>query len=194
MCFDRREVVRACFPVNRRYFPVCTPRGFTLVEVMIALAIFAMAASTIASIFGTSIRQDSFVSRETQALNLSSLLMSEISQRRFRESVAAPGNGPSPLESASFDRRNFDDIGDYAIFRLTWGTLSPPRNEAGGELTNYASFGQYADVYNISVSADGTVDSTPQADGTTDFKLITVSTSWGNGKNSVSLYKISALP
>lgn len=177
-------------------------KGLNLIEVMLAIVIFATAIPSIGYVFGTAFKQELENSEHTQAVMLAESLLNEISTRAFYESAASPGNCVDAGEENGMDRRSFDDIDDYAIFSKDcgassrWGLLSPPRDEAGNTLTDYARFSQSVEVYNIKAPTDGPtarLDYDAEPEGTTDFKMVLVTISWNNGKNNVKLYKVFAL-
>ncbi len=174
-----------------------------MLEVLLAMTIFAIAIPTIASLFSGAVRQSVINTKEAQALFLAGNLMNEISQRRYWESAGVPGNGPEISEISGFDRRGFNDVGDYAIFSVdtanasAWGPQNPPRDETGTALTSFAGFSQSVSVVNVSPPSSGPTpraNLNAQADGSTPFKLVTVTISWESNLNKVQLYKIFAQP
>jgi len=175
--------------------------GFTLIEVMLTLTLFAIGIPVAAYLFSVAFKEEQGTSLHTQAAFLAAELMDEISQRRFRESTLLPGNSPDAGELSALDRRNFNDIDDYSIFsedipgQNAWGALTPPRDEAGNSLSNYSKFSQWVQIQNILPPTSGpTVRASYsiQTEGTTDFKLVTVKISWDSGKRDVTLYKVFA--
>jgi prepilin-type N-terminal cleavage/methylation domain-containing protein len=176
--------------------------AFTLIEVILALAIFAIAIPTIGQLFAIAVREEADSSNRTQAAFLARALMDEISTRRFWESEGAELGAVDAGEENGFDRRNFDDIDDYKIFQ-TWQAQSPPRDEAGNALNDYARFSQIADVYNVKNPIvdpnggnhpSGRDDYNVEIDGSTGFKLVKVQISWDSARHSVILYKVFAQP
>jgi len=173
--------------------------GFSLLEVLLAISIFALSVPAVGYLYGLAFREEAETTDMTQATFLAQALVQEISQRRFKESVAAPGNGPDTGEISGISRALFDDIDDYnayaknSAFHTAWGAISPPVDENGSALTDFAKFSQYVDVINI---ADITLgpstrsDYTLKADGSTQFKLVTVKISWNAGKRDVTYHKI----
>lgn len=181
---------------------VADKKGLNLIEVMLAIVIFATAVPAIGYVFGTAFKQEFENSQHTVAVNLASALMDEISTRAFYESAMAKGNCSDAGELNGYDRRAFNDIDDYTIFSkdcgatTAWGALSPPRDEAGNLLSDFSKFSQFVQVYNIKTPTAGPTartDYAVEADGTTDFKMVIVTISWDGGKNSVKLYKVFAL-
>lgn len=180
---------------------VLNKKGLNLIEVMLAIVIFATAIPSIGYVFGTAFKQEQENAEHTQATFLATGLLSEISTKAFYESGVAPGNCFDVGEESGFDRREFDDIDDYAIFSrdcgvsAQWGAQNPPRDEAGNSLTDYSKFSQSVEVYNIqppTIGPTARADYSPAPDGTTDFKMVVVTISWNTGKNNVKLYKVFA--
>lgn len=172
-----------------------SPSGWSFVEVILVMALVGIAIPPTLYLFGISLKEDSHTGNRLQALGLANSLMAEISQRRFQESALAPGNGIDATEESGFDRRAFDDIDDYQIFQASWGALSPPRDESGNALVNYSAFSQTVSVTNVDpVTAGPTAraNTDAAAEGTTDFKLVTVTITWDQGQRTLSLHKIFA--
>jgi len=169
--------------------------GFSLIEVVTALAILGVGLPSLAYLYSVCLQQDVQNAKENQAYFLANSLLTEISQRRFRESAAAPGNGTDSGEVSGFDRRAFDDIDDYAIFEQTWGAIDPPRDETGAQLLTYSGFSQNVTVRNVTAPTKAAQTRTlaSQTAGTTDFKLITVVIKWLGGKRQVEVAKLFAL-
>ncbi|MBI4404988.1 MAG: prepilin-type N-terminal cleavage/methylation domain-containing protein [Deltaproteobacteria bacterium] len=162
-------------------------RGFNIIELLLAIALIAIALPSIGHILSVAYTQESDNIMATKALGLAQALMDEISKRHFAS------DGP---ELSGYDRRNFDDIADYNYFTSDWGPLSPPRDESGNALTDFSDFSQMVNVFNVSNVTSGPTgranyDSQPA--GTTDFRLVKVTISWNTGNRSVDLYKVFAL-
>lgn len=169
--------------------------GFSLIEVVTALAILGVGLPSLAFLYSSALEQDVQNAKENQAYYLANSLLTEISQRRFRESAAAAGNGTDSGEVSGFDRRLFDDIDDYAIFEQTWGALDPPRDETGTQLATFAGFSQNVIVRNVTAPTKAAQVRTlaTQTAGSTDFKLVTVVIKWLGGKREVQVAKLFAL-
>lgn len=170
------------------------PSGFSLIEVMAAMFVMSIGLPAVTYMLASGLAVGSDVNRDAQAYFLANALMNEISRRRFWEAASSPGNDVDSGETSGFDRTNFDDIDDYNIFKKTWGKLTPPRDETGTMLTDYAMFSQYVTVVNVAPPgiAGQARSLAALADGSTDFKLVTVTISW-NRSNHV-LTKIFARP
>jgi len=169
--------------------------GLILIELTVALMVLAIGLPALAQLLSVVIEQDAEAGDSLKAHFLATSLMSEISRRRFRESSAAPGNGVDAGEEQDFVRSNFDDLDDYAIFKDKWVEVTPPRDEAGNLMTNYSGFSQKVEVFNIAAPTAGQQSRSlaAVAAGSTDFKLVTVTISWRNGKRSVQVAKVFGL-
>ena len=182
--------------MRKPYYNILSRRGLSLIEMTVTLAFLSISMPAVGYLFGLGVKEDSHNSAEAQAYFLANALMNEISRHRFRESAAAPGNGPEVGELAGFDRRNFDDIDDYQAFQSTWtGGLTPPRDEAGAVMAGFSQFKQEVEVYNIPnvPAGPGSRSTAKVGDGTTDFKVVTVRVSWDRGARRINLAKIFAL-
>lgn len=74
-------------------------RGFTLIEVMVAVAILAAAGLGTLSLIGVLIRSNQHVSAQTEALALATQLVTEIQNAQYVQGVPAmqdPGLAPAP--------------------------------------------------------------------------------------------------
>lgn len=177
-------------------------RGLTLIETLLALAIFGIAIPTIGYVFGTSFQQESENAMRMQALFLAQGLMQEISQKKMRQDPSHPENCATADVLSGYDRSLFATVEDYGIFftdcagTTAWGELKPPRDETGNSLTDFSKFSQMVTVVNIDppgIGPNARADYTAKTDGTTDFKLVTVKISWNSGGSKVELHKIFAL-
>ncbi len=174
-------------------------RGFNLVEVLATVVVVSLGMPAIAVMYSTAFVVDSDNSARTQGTYLGNALMNEISQRRFMESVAFPGNGAETGEviNGSYDRRNFDDIDDYEQFAANggWGRITPPQDEAGVSLTNFPGYSQYVHVFNVAPpNANGVISLNSVTSGTTDLKMVQVEIQWAAGHQSVTVKKLFTKP
>lgn len=170
--------------------------GFSLFEVAVALAVLAIALPALTYAFAVGLTLDNDTSKRFQAYYLADAMINEISQRRFYQDSSHKGNGPESGEvtSGSYSRLKFNDVDDYNQFKLSWGKVSPPKNEDGTDMTNLSEFSQYVEVVNIPAPGVSTFARTltPQSDGSTDFKAVTVTIGWQNNQKSVQVIKVFA--
>ena len=106
--------------------------GFTLIEVLLSLAIFAVALPIMASLFSGGMKQPAIAREQAKAVFLAQELMEEVLTRKWDENSTPPGrtNIPSTIgmdtgESAA-NRSSFDDIDDYD------GLIDNPMHGADG--------------------------------------------------------------
>lgn len=173
--------------------PLFNRSGFNLIEIVLALVLFAVAVPAVGHLFAVAYQQEAENTNQGQAIFLATALMDEISERRYRESSASATNCVDAGEISGFDRTGFDDVDDYAIFESAcgatnaWNALNPPRDEAGNSLADYSKFSQNVSIYNVSPPS---MD--PVAAASTDFKMVTVTISWNNAKSSIQIHKLFA--
>lgn len=169
-------------------------RGFTLLEMTTSLAVLGVGLPAISMMLSVALQQDVQAGKENRARYLANALMSEISQRRFRESSTNKGNSIDTGEESGWVRTAFDDIDDYTVF-TTWGSINPPRDEVGNVITGFDEYSQSVSVVNVpapTALAQSRTLSTVTA-GSTDFKLVTVTISWDAGRRQVVAEKVFAL-
>lgn len=171
-------------------------KGFTLIELICAISILGVGIPALSYLYNVTFITSASNAITVQEYYLASGLLNEISQRRFQESTDFPGNSPENGEVIQYDRRSFNDIDDYNQFNLSWGELSPPRDESGNPMNSFPTFSQYVEVVNVSpptINFDSR-NFNPQADGSTSFKLVTVTVKNTRTNQEISLYKLFAAP
>lgn len=161
--------------------------GLTLIEVTIAMAVLAVLLVPLCSMFLSSYEGSDYIGQFDQAFNLAQDLMEEITSQAFEDPDA--GAGSFGTEEAA--RLDFDDVDDYD----NYGPHNPPLDSAGSALVDYSAFTRRVTVVNVTDLSvlnmpRGTL--TPQADGSTEFKLITVTVQWNDGQQSQILEKVTA--
>ncbi len=95
-------------------------RAFTMIEAMTAIALTAIAGSTLLLGVAASLRTADETMRETIAQGLAQQLLDEAVGCRYMElgdSSYAATPGPSAAEAAAGNRALFDDVGDFNGFR-----------------------------------------------------------------------------
>ncbi|MDI6774483.1 MAG: type II secretion system protein [Verrucomicrobiota bacterium] len=162
-------------------FQSSSPAGFTLIELIAVLVVSAIALSSLVAVF----HQGACLLQTQNALRLATLLADE----RMREIRAKCYRDPQTLaEYVVYDpgeaalRRTFDDVDDFN----GWSP-SPPVDLDGNVLDNYAGFTETVAVVNV--LATNLNASTPQPNGSTSFKRITVTVS----NAAVRVARISAV-
>lgn len=137
-------------------------KGFTLVEILIALVILSMGIAMLITMFTVGLKGVTANQRRTQATNLAQDLMDEIMGKNF----------PTGTNTKESNRSLYDNIQDYS----TWGnpTLNdPPKNYSEGDLTLYTGFGRGVSIYDVnSNDLNNAADPTP--DGTYSIVRIRV--------------------
>lgn len=118
-------------------------KGFTLVEILIALVILAMGIGMLITMFTVGLKGVTANQVRTQATNLAQDLMDEILGKEFRDPNQIPEWG---IESGEIqgDRTTYDDIDDYSA----WKDKNPPQDVEGTPL-NYASFTRSVSVARV---------------------------------------------
>lgn len=170
--------------------------GFSLVEVIAAIAVLSLAFPAASLMSTASLLADNDVNRSTAAFFLANNLMSEISERAFWVSPSFPGNTAYPADINGYSRAAFQGVGEYNIFTTTWGAQTPPRDENGNQLMSYAAYSQLVNVVNVNPpDLNGAARAfTAVADGSTNFKLVTITIAWNGGKSQYQMTKVFALP
>ena len=156
-------------------------RGFTLIEVLIAVVIFTIGITTLLGAVSTIMRGSSDLENINIATSLVRDLMDEIIGKGFDD----PDGGAFGLEEAE-PRSNFDDVDDYD----GW-SKNPPEDVDGTSYDgtdttpDYSAFTRAVTVENV---PENNFDiGTPSADGTTDAKRIVVTVSWTAAGGSPNL-------
>lgn len=119
-------------------------KGFTLIEILIALVILSMGIAMLITMFA--VGMDGVVVNQvrTQATNLAQELMDEIMGKEFRD--PNPANRPEWGYSAGDEgnyRSKWDDVDDYSA----WKSKNPPLDISGNELTLYNDFTRSVSVF-----------------------------------------------
>lgn len=119
-------------------------KGFTLVEILIALVILSMGIAMLITMFTVGLKGVIANQVRTQATNLAQDLMDEIIGKEFRDPNQIPGWGIEDGEVQG-DRTTYDDVDDYSA----WKSKNPPLNISGNELTLYNDFTRSVSVARV---------------------------------------------
>ena len=175
---------------------ITSQKGYSLIELLLAIALVVIALPTIASLFSAAFTEEAYNASRVKALYLAHQIMNEISSKRFEEDSSNLGNKVEPGElslSNPYSRLLFDDIDDYDVFSDRWGALSPPRDIEGKVIEDFSDFSLMVDVYNVDnveVGPEYRKDYQEKPEGSTDFKLVKVTVGWDNNAHQVTLYRI----
>jgi len=152
------------------FVPVClcafvlARRAFTIIELIITIAVASIAILALATVFQESLKNMERQKALQSANLLGEDLMNEIRSKKYVDSDFPTNFGP---EAGETNRLNFDDVDDYN----NWGE-SPPKTIEGGVMANATNFTWRAIVKNVPAT---NFNSPPDPDNfTNDFKRITV--------------------
>lgn len=149
---------------KRFYAKAACVRGFTLVEILIAVVLLGLAIASLVAANGA------FTQTNGAGIDLSTaeFLIEEIRELTTPLAVVDPVDGAVVwgAEIGEAAAGDYDDLDDF-----DGATFSPPVDASGNALAEFASFSQQISVENVSpVSLDTVV-----ADHTSDFVRVTVS-------------------
>ena len=137
-------------------------KGFTLVEILIALVILSMGIAMLITMFTVGLKGVTANQVRTQATNLAQDLMDEIMGKEFYDPTPDGRAWGVDSGEAQGDRTTYDDVDDYSA----WKNKKPPEDVIGTSLTTYADFTRSVSVARV----DPAALQTPLAD--TDTKHI----------------------
>jgi len=128
--------------------------GFTLIEIIVTIAVLAVAFTTLVVVFNPAVTQASSPIVDLRAAEIGQAYLEEILGKRFDEnsingSTQRCGDGTAAACSTSLQsdgeaRPNFDDVDDFN------GLTESPVNALGNAKTEYANYS-----VSITVSYDG---------------------------------------
>lgn len=162
--------------------------GFTLLEILLALAIFAVALPIISSLFSGGMKQPAIAREQAQAVFLAQELMEEILTRKWDENATPPGhtNNPSVIGTDTGEtistRSTLDDVDDYD------GLVDNPMHSAdGATLTAFQTFWSQVQVNYVGSDASNPDFETFLAKNAgSDFKRVDVTVNWGDGRLTIT--------
>jgi len=170
-----------------------TQQGFTLVEIIIGIVVFALSLSVITSLILPTASQSASQLQQIRASELGQSLMNEILSRAYDENSDKAGGllrcGESGAPACSgigrdeSNREDFDDVDDY--HNLAQGSIysRPILNAKGEDISNlYRGFS-----ISVSVNFDSNFDNSGVGNGA---KLITITVTAPTGDEIIfSSYK-----
>jgi type II secretory pathway pseudopilin PulG len=107
------------------------PRGFSIIEAVVSIAVVGLMLAVALSTLGASARMRTVQAKRQDALGLRQHLMGEILQAHFEDPDTPGLMGPEPDENR-FTRADFDDVDDYHMW-----SASPPQGKDGTPLVGY---------------------------------------------------------
>jgi len=161
-----------------------TAGGFTLLEILLSLAIFAVALPILSSLFSGGMKQPAIAREQAKAVFLAQELMEEVLTQKWDENATPPGhtNNPSVIgtdtgETASL-RSSLDDIDDYD------GLIDNPMHSADGvTLTAFQTFWSQVQVNYVGADASSPNFETFLAKNAgSEFKRVDVTVNWAEGR------------
>ena len=152
-------------------------KGFTLIEIVLAIFIIGVALVTLLSMFSLGLKGDVFAREMTVATNLAQEIMEEIKSKEFEEpedTVEFGPETPEPAVTTANDRTLYDDVDDYN----GW-SRNPPEDVDGNPLSDFSVFTRSVVV--VYVENDNYDDPVEEGDANypTNSKRITVTVSKG---------------
>lgn len=119
-------------------------KGFTLIEILIALVVLAMGITLLITMFTVGMKGVIANQARTQATNLAQDLMDEIMGKEFWDPQTQ--GVTFGYESDENVRSKYDDVDDYSA----WKNKKPPQDVMGTSLTTYADFTRSVSVAFVS--------------------------------------------
>ena len=152
------EKVGRCVKISKKHtFTLShfhTSKGFTLIEVLIAILILSVGIFMLLTMFTTGLDGVFANQKRTQATNLAQDLMDEIMGKEFRDPNQPPGWGIESGETQGV-RTTYDDVDDYSA----WKNYNPPEDIGGNALNLYADFTRSVSVFFVDASLTGASES-----------------------------------
>jgi MSHA pilin protein MshD len=163
--------------------------GLTLLELVIAIVVLAVGLTGVLGYFTQGLKDSSNAQNAAVATVLAQDLMEEIRSKCWDETAttSAPCNGTVTASATGTDggetRATYDDVDDFNGLSNT-----PPKNSQGGAMPSaFDIFTQSAAVCYVAAA-----DLNTCAGGTSNYKKITVTISWGSLGDQVQLVSVAA--
>lgn len=94
-------------------------RGFTLIEMLIAVIVIGIGLGGVMTAFSSSARNSADPLISKQIVAIAEEVMEEILLKPYAISGAAPGNGATSCGTVAANRSAFDDVRDYNSYQTT---------------------------------------------------------------------------
>lgn len=156
--FDRTTSLNT----TREIHSVSSQAGFTLVELVVSMALLGITVVGIFTFYRTAYQTQEASEAKLQAIYLAQDLREEILFRHRRAPVSGDVNSSN---SNSKSRLAFDSVHDYA----GW-SASPPRDVSGNELSDYSDMKRSVSVQRLALNRWNELES-----GQGDYREITIS-------------------
>lgn len=158
--------------------------GFTLIEILLSLAILVLAIPILASLFPWGMKQPAEARERSQAVFLAQELLEEVLAKKWDENATPPGktNVPSTIgldagEIAS-DRTTYDDLDDYDNV-----VDNPMHDSQGTTLADFPLFWSQVQVNYVGSDKSALdLDTALSLGAGTDFKKVEVTVNWPDGE------------
>ncbi len=170
-----------------RPLAVLNAKGVSLIEVMISIGFLSVLLIPLGEMYLASYGGAGNVGYFDQASNLAQEMMEEITSKAYEDPTA--GAGSFGTEEGS--RVDFDDVDDFD----SYGPNTPPKDIQNNDMSAYATFSRSVTVVNVSDVGPSNLpraNLNAQTDGSTGFKLVTVTVTWDEGRQMQTLERIVA--
>lgn len=141
--------------MSRQTPPRCRAAAFTMVEIIVAIAVVAVMFVAVLNTVGTTRSTLFTIGDRARAHAIADDLMQEILTQAYRDPDVPSSFGPTAEEAATGDRSLFNDVDDYHGWRA-----SPPEDRTGVALSRHERFSRAVDVTwvdsNLQPAADDT--------------------------------------
>jgi MSHA pilin protein MshD len=162
-------------------------RGVTLLELVLIIVVLAIGLTGILGYFTQGVKDSSYAQNVSVASTLTQDLMEEIRSKCWDDtatSVAPCGGAVTPSiigTDGGESRAGYDDIDDFNGLSNT-----PPKDSQGVSMAAFGIFTQSAAVCYVAAG-----DLNTCAGGTSNYKKITVTVSWGSSGDQVQLVSVA---